>query len=100
MIQLWSILSNFTPTNHTNHTHTHSARFGVEAEAFVTTPGTGAGVVDLKKEEERKQLVGSMGRGGKGGVGGWMVPAAVGVAVLAAVVGAAVVVAGRHQRKG
>lgn len=26
----------------------------MEAEAFATTPGTGAGVVDLKKEEGRK----------------------------------------------
>lgn len=97
-IQLWHILSHFTPTNDTNHAH--SARFGVEVEAFVTTPGTGAGVVDLKKEEERKQLVAAMGKGGKGGVGGWIVPAVVGVAVLAAVVGAAVVVVGRQQRKG
>lgn len=44
----------------------HSARFGVEAECFVTTPGTGAGVVDLKKEEERRQLLLS-GRGGRRG---------------------------------
>lgn len=58
------VLSPFPPTP---LTRTRRARFGVEAECFVTTPGTGAGIVDLKKEEERRQLLLS-GRGGRRGL--------------------------------
>jgi len=43
----------------------YRARFGVEAETFVTTPSTGASVVDLKKDEE-----GGRGGGRKGGRAG------------------------------
>ncbi|GAB5033747.1 galactokinase 1 [Nannochloropsis oceanica] len=68
----------------------YRARFGVEAETFVTTPSTGASVVDLKKDEE-----GGRGGGRKGGRAGKVRYAMAGVAVLGVVVAIAMGLARR-----
>ena len=63
----------------------------MEAETFVTTPSTGASVVDLKKEEGGREGGRAGGRGGK------VRYAMVGVVVLGVVVAIAMGVARRGK---
>ncbi|EWM23575.1 galactokinase [Nannochloropsis gaditana] len=68
----------------------YRARFGVEAETFVTLPSAGCGVVNLKKKEEEK------GRRGGGRGAGPIVSLGWGLVVLAAVVAVGIAVARRR----
>jgi hypothetical protein len=68
----------------------YRARFGVEAETFVTLPSAGCGVVNLKKKEEEK------GRRGGGRGAGPVVSLGRGLVVLAAVVAVGIAVARRR----
>jgi len=70
----------------------YCARFGVEAETFVTTPSTGSNVVDLKKEEGGGE--GGRAGGRRGGKAGYVM---VGVVVLGVVVAVAMGVARRGK---